>query len=550
MSVPAVIYAAKSTEDIHGSIPDQLNDCRAMAEREGWAVVDEFTDEGHSAWSGDRGQGLADARARAEAVVAEQGSCALVVQHTDRLARGDAVKATHLVEHYLWALKAGVRLRSVQDDSTGENIIMAAMMGERNAEDSRRKSEAVKGGLRRRAERGHHNGGPRPYGYSWEGPKGEGRLVAVPAEAAIVRRMFENYVAGHSQQDIQRALNAEGVPALRGGQWHQGTIARFLANPLYRGCVRLNGETHEGEHVGLVSAELWHQAAALREASSRTPGKGRGRRPKGSHLFVKGHLRCGQCGGAMIPTTKPTKTAGELYEVYECYTRKRGGSAACPQPPVKRASIDGAVIRYFEQSVLDVDATRDEIATIAQRKIGDIRDQRHQAEREGNEAKARLARVRRDYMDGKLSAEDWQGFRDDLEAEQEGARRQLAQLAKQEARVAKEAHDGSDVETLRYLTQIRAAVVGSVQDAEGVAAVRAALLQLFESFTLHPIAAGFDRDVFNTALMCVGPAEKYELEPTVREGAIAGYGPSGVTPLPTRVALRRASNKNAVGLVT
>ena len=35
----AVIYAAKSTEDKHGSIPTQLEDARKVAGREGWEVI-------------------------------------------------------------------------------------------------------------------------------------------------------------------------------------------------------------------------------------------------------------------------------------------------------------------------------------------------------------------------------------------------------------------------------------------------------------------------------------------------------------------------------
>ena len=50
-SVPAVLYAAKSTEDRHGSIPDQLARTRALADREGWAVHGEFQDESFSAYS-------------------------------------------------------------------------------------------------------------------------------------------------------------------------------------------------------------------------------------------------------------------------------------------------------------------------------------------------------------------------------------------------------------------------------------------------------------------------------------------------------------------
>ncbi len=62
----AVLYAAKSTEDKRGSIPTQLADARAMAEREGWEIIGEFQDEGFSAYSGNRGPGLEAAKRAAE----------------------------------------------------------------------------------------------------------------------------------------------------------------------------------------------------------------------------------------------------------------------------------------------------------------------------------------------------------------------------------------------------------------------------------------------------------------------------------------------------
>jgi site-specific DNA recombinase len=199
MTTPAIIYAAKSTEDKHGSIPDQLADCRAMADREDWDVLAEYHDEGFSAYKGNRGPGLASARERA---ARGDAPAVLLVQHSDRLARGagDAPGAAeHLAEIMFWARRHNVQLRSVQDDSTFTNPLLAFAMGERNYEDSRRKSEAVKGGMRRRAQRGQHNGGPRPYGYRWEGPKGEQRLVPHEPEAAIVRRIFAEYVAVRSR---------------------------------------------------------------------------------------------------------------------------------------------------------------------------------------------------------------------------------------------------------------------------------------------------------------------------------------------------------------
>src|SRR6266571_3857650 len=102
-SVPAVIYAAKSTDDKHGSIPTQLADCRAMANRERWEVVGEYHDEGKSAFHGNRGSGLAAAKEHAAAVARDDGACVLVVQHSNRLARGDGREAMHLAQLWWWA---------------------------------------------------------------------------------------------------------------------------------------------------------------------------------------------------------------------------------------------------------------------------------------------------------------------------------------------------------------------------------------------------------------------------------------------------------------
>jgi hypothetical protein len=61
--LPCVIYAAKSTEDIRGSIGTQLEDCRAAIEREGARrVVVEHKDESASAFRGNRGPGLGAAK--------------------------------------------------------------------------------------------------------------------------------------------------------------------------------------------------------------------------------------------------------------------------------------------------------------------------------------------------------------------------------------------------------------------------------------------------------------------------------------------------------
>jgi hypothetical protein len=64
------------------------------------------------------------AREHAERLAGEHGEAMLCVQHTDRLARGDGIAAAHLVEVLLWAMKCGVRIRSVRDDRTVESLLV------------------------------------------------------------------------------------------------------------------------------------------------------------------------------------------------------------------------------------------------------------------------------------------------------------------------------------------------------------------------------------------------------------------------------------------
>ena len=79
-----------------------------------------------------------------------------------------------------------------------------------------------------------------PYGYrrlarSAEGPP---RLEVYEPEAAVVRRIFDDYVAGgHSTREITRRLNADGVatPTGKRAVWGTSTIGRLLRNEAYIG---------------------------------------------------------------------------------------------------------------------------------------------------------------------------------------------------------------------------------------------------------------------------------------------------------------------------
>ena len=159
--VPCVLYAAKSNEDVHGSLATQADDCRrGVADAGNRRIVAEFSDEAVSAFKRSRGPGLTEALRETEALASEHGEAELWVQHSDRLARGDGRTARHLVEIALWALKANVAVRSIEDPDTFRDLLYAVVTGQRNHEDSRRKGAASAAGVRRALYRGEYAGKP------------------------------------------------------------------------------------------------------------------------------------------------------------------------------------------------------------------------------------------------------------------------------------------------------------------------------------------------------------------------------------------------------
>jgi site-specific DNA recombinase len=474
----AILYAAKSTEDKHGSIPTQLADARAMAEREGCEVVGEYSDEAKSAYSGNRGAGLAAAQEHAAGLAAEGHAVAVFVQHSDRIARGDGIAAAHVVQHFWAAKRDGYQIRSVQDDSTFSDSadgLMAFVMGLRNHEDSRRKALATKAGIRRMVrDRAMHHGRA-PLGYRWDGKREDRRLVIDEPSAALVRRIYRMFVAdGFGTQRITDALIADGIPAPRSGKgWGRHTVANILDNPVYVGRVKVNGETFPGTHDPLVEEELWLRAQELRKRR-RESASDAGRLPTGGHLLTGGLLRCGRCGCAMRARShRPPRQPR-----YECTTR------TCQQSGIVRRHVDEALIEFLENVVFDVDATREAITTERLSALSETTAALAAADLELQRLAEQTARIKADYRAGELTAAEWRELREELSSETTAAESEAARLRSQLNDVSEVATLDVEDELAQRVAALRVAVAGEITSAEGLDAIRAALRRVFSAIVL------------------------------------------------------------------
>jgi hypothetical protein len=386
----------------------------------------------------------------------------------------------------------------VQDPGTFDlehdyGLLMTTVGGIRNTEDSRRKSKSITDGLRRAAERGKF-AGSRPYGFRRRDRTEDGRetgpLVIDDAEAAVVRRVFAEYLAGRAQNAIARDLQREGMPTLLGGTWFPATIRGMLTNPVYVGRVTLHGEVFPGRHRPIIDEATWQEAQDLRAARNAC-GRPRGRRTAGRHLLTEGLLRC-SCGSAMSPVTKSGERNRGGYEVYSCIKRRFHGVGGCIERALRRADVDTAIFDYFENVALDVDSTLAVITNQSTRDLAQNASLRDHAAREAAKVEAALARVERDYLDGKLSVEKWELFEAKLTDELAGARAQVEQY--DHRREAIEAQIGmidTEAEVAQELASLRRQIAGEVAGSDDLDQVRALLRRLFVGFELASPKARF-----------------------------------------------------------
>lgn len=335
-----LVYAAKSTEDVRGSIPDQIADCRRAIEADGSRdIAAEYTDEAFSAYTGNRGPGLVGAMEHATELAHDHGTAELWVQHSDRLARGDGRSARHTVELALWALKHDVKIRTVQDPDTFRDLLYAVVTGQRNHEDSRRRSLALAAGRRRAAARGDYLG-YRSDGYRVAVDVGDDgsvrkRLVIDPVRREAIEKVFAMALRGRSLAAIATTMNNSGWRTNPGkgkppGEWRPEQVLAILKNPRYAGLSAWKGEVLAREAWPAYITERQHyrlQARLTCEQSARTP-------PRREAYLLRGLLTCGLCGSNLHAVSARARPDGSIPRSYVCRRRKWRYGKACEQRPI------------------------------------------------------------------------------------------------------------------------------------------------------------------------------------------------------------------------
>lgn len=243
-------------------------------------------------------------------------------------------------------------------DSKGELLI--TIMSSLAQEEARSISENVAWGRRKQFADGKHSlAYSRFLGYD-RGPNGE--FVINEDEAVIIRRIYQEYLAGLSPYTIAKGLTADGIPTpARKNVWQASVVASILTNEKYYGAAILQKTVKEfmtktrkntGElpmfyisqdHEPIISPVQFNM---VQEEMQRR--KEAGNRAQSVSIF-SGRIVCGDCGGYY---GRKIWHAGSKYASWHWHCNNKFQKRKyCTTPTLKEKSIEECFVKAFNRLV-------------------------------------------------------------------------------------------------------------------------------------------------------------------------------------------------------
>ena len=239
----------------------------------------------------------------------------------------------------------------------------------------------------------------------------EGKLIIVPEEAAIVKRIYAEYMDGRSFLQIKQGLEEDGVRNGAGNaKWYESNIKQILTNEKYIGDALLqktytvntlekkrvanNGIAPkyyvEGSHEPIIDKGVFLrvQAEIARRANILTDGK---RRIYSARYALSSIVVCGHCGD--IYRRIKWNNRGCKSTVWRCVSRvlKKSSGIDCPARTIREEDLQAAVVT----AINDAWSKRDTVLPALKENIrsaieGDSEAQIAEVDREIKERQAEL----------------------------------------------------------------------------------------------------------------------------------------------------------------
>lgn len=395
------LYMRVSTEDQARegfSLPEQKERLEAYCKFKGFVIKDYYTDAGISAKTGNYRPEFE----RLKEDIKSKKINTIIALKQDRITRSifDWEELMRFLE------ENDAYLDCVNDDINTTNAngkMVSRILMSVSQQEIERTSERTKVGLAGAIKQGHipHQA---PLGYKHENKK----LVIDHLTKDVVIRIFELYHKGMSYKKISTLFNKEQV--LGKTNWRDSSIVAILENEIYKGDFVHGKRTkhptyYENVVEPIVSKEMWEECQVQKKKNSKSYQRTL------TYLFLQ-KLRCPKCN-RILGGKATQKKNGNVYYYYYCHDCKINF----------KESLVEEYFNDFVNELVEYDSVVNQffLPMIKQK----FDEPQEELKKDINKQKDKLERIKRAYINGVFSLEEYNDERKLVESALEKLQNEL-----------------------------------------------------------------------------------------------------------------------------
>ena len=380
------------------SLPEQKERLEAYCKFKGFVIKDYYTDAGISAKTGNYRPEFE----RLKEDIKSKKINTIIALKQDRITRSifDWEELMRFLE------ENDAYLDCVNDDINTTNAngkMVSRILMSVSQQEIERTSERTKVGLAGAIKQGHipHQA---PLGYKHENKK----LVIDHLTKDVVIRIFELYHKGMSYQKISTLFNKEQV--LGKTNWRDSSIVAILENEIYKGDFVHGKRTkhptyYENVVEPIVSKEMWEECQVQKKKNSKSYQRTL------TYLFLQ-KLRCPKCN-RILGGKATQKKNGNIYYYYYCHDCKINF----------KESLVEEYFNDFVNELVEYDSVVNQffLPMIKQK----FDEPQEELKKDINKQKDKLERIKRAYINGVFSLEEYNDERKLVESSLEKLQNEL-----------------------------------------------------------------------------------------------------------------------------
>lgn len=349
--IRCAVYTRKSTDE---GLDKEFNTLEAQREAcenyirsqkaEGWELISEHYDDG--GFSGGNMKRPAFQRLLKDI---NNGKVDMVVVYKiDRLTRSllDFAKIVEIFDNNKCSFSS-VTQHFNTADSMGRlllNILLSFAQFEREVS-----SDRIRDKMAASKKKGMWMGGSIPLGYDAIDKK----LVINTKEAEIINFIFDSYIKVRSEREVcnlceQKGYRQKSRPRKNGIDagnipFSTAAISNILHNPIYIGKIKYKTEIYQGQHVAIVSEEIFDKVQKIKKMNIKDrllPSK------SFKSALLKGFVYCECCCTSMVPTR--CRKNNKYYEYYTSLKAVKQGYHKCEIGSIPSGELDAFVIDHIK----------------------------------------------------------------------------------------------------------------------------------------------------------------------------------------------------------